>query len=53
MRGGACGNRSGQRHLRDVTVLVHAHHADAAVHKAVRRWWDRCLALRVAVNSRR
>jgi uncharacterized protein len=30
--------------LPDVSVLVHAHNADSAVHDQARRWWDACLA---------
>jgi len=30
--------------LPDVNVLVHAHNADSAVHRAARRWWDGCLS---------
>ena len=28
----------------DVSVLVHAHNADSAVHERARRWWDGCLS---------
>jgi len=30
--------------LPDVSVLVHAHNSDSAVHERARRWWDGCLA---------
>ncbi len=30
--------------LPDVSVLVHAHNADLAVHESARRWWDGCLS---------
>ena len=29
--------------LPDVSVLVHAHNSDSAVHAKARLWWDRCL----------
>jgi uncharacterized protein len=29
--------------LPDVSVLVHAHNADSAVHESARLWWDACL----------
>jgi uncharacterized protein len=30
--------------LPDISVLVHAHNADSAVHERARRWWDGCLS---------
>ena len=30
--------------LPDVSVLVHAHNADSAVHERARGWWDGCLS---------
>jgi toxin-antitoxin system PIN domain toxin len=30
--------------LPDVSVLVHAHNTDSAVHALARDWWDACLA---------
>ena len=30
--------------LPDISVLVHAHNADSAVHESARRWWDGCLS---------
>jgi toxin-antitoxin system PIN domain toxin len=29
--------------LPDVSVLVHAHNSDSAVHERARLWWDQCL----------
>ena len=30
--------------LPDLSILIHAHNSDSAVHSVAREWWDACLA---------